>query len=294
MTDQCYITDLNYINNLDDYVGVLLDSRLGNMMFQIAAGYAIARRSNKPFFAIIDEHKIQTSNSEFEYCKYFASTIFKKIKILTQFPKNCIVLQDNPPFNIFNPLPTNYKNLVYKGYFQSEKYFADVKSDILQLFEPPESVLTSIKKLYGDLSSFNAIHVRRGDYVNDLPRFDVVSANYINRCIDMIGVNDNYIVVSDDIEWCKTNLKIKNVIFADKRLEVDINKSFYTLMDLYIQTLCKNNITSNSTFSWWGAWLNQIPNSRVLIPTPWFAKNYFLNNYTKDLYPANWMQIQKY
>lgn len=106
--------------------------------------------------------------------------------------------------------------------------------------------------------------------------------SYYNKAIDFLGRDKKYLIISDDIDWCKRNFKGANFYFVDDEDPI---------IDLYIQTLCDNNIISNSTFSWWGAWLNPNKDKVVVCPDPWFGKSY--SNYsTQDLIPEEWVQIE--
>jgi 5'(3')-deoxyribonucleotidase len=94
--------------------------------------------------------------------------------------------------------------------------------------------------------------------------------------------NSIFLIFSDDIEWCKENFP--NI--SDKFIFIEGNKDYE---DLYIMSKCKNNIISNSTFSWWGAWLNQNENKKVVAPLKWFGSS--INHNTKDLYCDGWIKI---
>jgi hypothetical protein len=89
-----------------------------------------------------------------------------------------------------------------------------------------------------------------------------------------MGDNVIYIVFSDDIDWCK-----KNLPFLDEKIFIEGNDDFF---DLYLMSKCQNNIIANSSFSWWGAWLNKSENKKVMSPKNWFGQSYKHN--TKDLF----------
>ncbi len=96
-----------------------------------------------------------------------------------------------------------------------------------------------------------------------------------------IGQETRFLIISDDINWCKKNFKGSNYFFTDNNTALE---------DLYLQSLCTNNIISNSTFSWWGAWLNENPVKIVIVPKPWYGKE-FLHIRTDDLIPEAWIQL---
>jgi hypothetical protein len=111
---------------------------------------------------------------------------------------------------------------------------------------------------------------------------------YYEKAISYFGdLNENptFYVFSDDIEWARLNLNIPyNAVF------VDINDDNSDYEDLRLMTLCKHNILANSTFSWWGAYLNKNPNKSVIAPKMWF-KDEILNQQTTDLIPKSWIRI---
>lgn len=88
------------------------------------------------------------------------------------------------------------------------------------------------------------------------------------------------VLFSDDIEWAKQNMQIKNGIF------VDWNKSIDSWQDMYLMSLCKHNIIANSSFSWWGAWLNTNPNKIVIAPQQWMK-----SDSGKDVIPETWIRL---
>jgi len=105
---------------------------------------------------------------------------------------------------------------------------------------------------------------------------------FFKKAINYVGKDNLFLIISDDITWCKKHFNGINFHFTDNKTPTE---------DIYLQTLCTNNIISNSTFSWWGAWLNDSPNKIVIVPTPWFSKQLSFND-TNDLIPKNWVQIK--
>jgi hypothetical protein len=120
-----------------------------------------------------------------------------------------------------------------------------------------------------------AIHVRRGDYVKNT-NYWVVTEEYIQNAINQFLDDDyTFIVFSDDIDWCKT-------VFPEGVVYMENNTQFE---DLCMMSLCKHNIISNSTFSWWGAFLNKNKSKRVVAPKNWYSDSRSVDY----MYPNNWM-----
>ena len=129
----------------------------------------------------------------------------------------------------------------------------------------PNEIKEQIYDLYGDISDYICLHVRRGDYLKEKHSelYQVLTKEYIERVISKYFPNDKIICISDDIKWCKENLSNNaNIIFADKSSD--------PIIDFYIQTLTKGNIISGSTFSTMGVLLNPNPNKICIAPEPMF------------------------
>lgn len=140
-----------------------------------------------------------------------------------------------------------------------------------------------MQEKYGSLLKEDvcSINVRRGDYLNCSDYHPVCSLEYFNQAIDRIGRDKQFLITSDDLPWCKENFIGDHFHFADRTVPEE---------NLYLQALCTNNIISNSTFSWWGAWLNPNVNKKVIAPKVWYGPQAADLN-TQDLLPDSWIQI---
>ena len=133
------------------------------------------------------------------------------------------------------------------------------------------------------------IHIRRGDYVEDIITnqfHGVCNLDYYYRSIEYIASkikNPYFFVFSDDPLWVKQNLILK---YPCDYIDQNFGKKDYE--DMRVISKCKHNIIANSSFSWWGAWLNINPNKIVIAPKNWF-KSKAIN--TKDLIPESWFKI---
>lgn len=170
---------------------------------------------------------------------------------------------------------TREDNVFYDGYWQNEGNFKHVRNKILEAYTFPEFIDEKNKKLYELLKSYNAVscHVRRGDYLKE-PNMCVCTPSYYARAITEMNESVNpemYIIFSDDIQWCRENLS--GLIGDRKVVFVDWNKGENSFRDLQLMTLCKHNIIANSSFSWWGAWLNQNNEKVVIAPEVWMNKS---------------------
>lgn len=191
-------------------------------------------------------------------------------------------------------IPENTSQLYLDGYWQSEKYFASYFRQIHEDFKLKMLPSTKMAGYLKRIKSSNsvAIHIRRGDYVK-IARIKravgVCGVNYYQRAIRFISEQVNnpvfYIFSElDGLKWSKTRLKIKYPI-------VYVNGKDYE--DLQLMSSCKHVITANSSFSWWGAWLNRNPKKIVIAPSPWFT--WFktsVSNYHATV-PIGWIEFPK-
>ena len=175
----------------------------------------------------------------------------------------------------FNPLETSRVDSVfYDGYWQNEGFFKHIREQILNTYSFPIFKDVKNEQLAGKLIRSNSvsIHIRRGDYLKE-PIWCVCDQDYYERSIKYVISKDDVdtlCVFSDDIQWCKENLKS---IAGDIEIEyVDWNKGPESYRDMQLMTYCKHNIIANSSFSWWGAWLGRRVGKMVIAPKVWCNK----------------------
>jgi len=241
---------------------------LGNYLFQIAAGYTLAMKNYDNF--VVDFSKATKVHKD---VNTYRSNILRKIKDDTFVCENTYI---EPKFS---HTEIKYSNsLELNGYFQSEKYLN--RELILDLYSIDSKSYGHIFKEYLPFDNVVSIHVRRGDYLDKIDRHPPTKLAYCKNAIDYFGSNYNFYVMSDDIKWCKKNLKGDNIRFIE-------NEPDY--IDLWLMSLCEHNIITNSTFSWWGSWLNQNKDKTVIAPKQWFGRSKHLD--PKDLYCDNWTVI---
>ncbi|MBL7932745.1 MAG: alpha-1,2-fucosyltransferase [Bacteroidia bacterium] len=183
-------------------------------------------------------------------------------------------------------------NCYLDGFWQSEKYFFQIRKTLLSDLELKKSLSEASRNLAEQIDNVMSVslHIRRGDYIHlkSANTFHgVLPLSYYYDAITVLNAKlkkYTVFVFSDDLEWVKSNLKINApVVYVDYQ---DENK---TATDLVLMSMCKHNIIANSSFSWWGAWLNKNENKLVVAPNPWF-RNTSVN--TKDLIPGTWTQIE--
>jgi hypothetical protein len=168
---------------------------------------------------------------------------------------NRIVMYHEPSFE-YREIPSNIpKNLILKGYFQSEKYFKDFENEIREEFTFKN------QSTYKVPSGSCSIHVRRGDYLKLQSHHPLCDMDYYSKAMSVIKA-DNYLIFSDDPSWCFDNFK------GDQYTVISGNSP---AEDMQLMSECDNNIIANSSFSWWGAWLNSKLEKKVIAPKKWFG-----------------------
>jgi hypothetical protein len=254
-------------------ISAKLAGGLGNQMFQIAATHALALRNND-----ISGFKLDACYTPMQGypSSTYRNTILANINDSKDY--NFRVTYVEPRFS-FEELPYT-TDLILDGYFQSEKYFNDFSKDVKSLFtintENAKKVLT---KLAWYKLPITSVHIRRGDYTKNSEYHELCSIEYYKKAMEAIG-QSIFIFISDDIEWVKQNFKGGLIGYSPFSNELD---------DLAIMTLCDNNIIANSSFSWWGAYLNPNPVKKVIAPKKWFGPSGPKD--TEDIIPQNWLII---
>lgn len=262
--------------------------RLGNQLFQYAVCYSIAKKLGVDF--VIPKENIE--NIKKDGCYNFSDNSWIPYSFrmydcfnITAPQKNNIVTENifkEPYFQYTEQINSVKDNTSIEGYFQSEKYFVNHKEEILNEFKFKPEILKTAQNFISDFKSKEiiAVHIRRGDAVVN-PTFPLMGVDYFQKAIDHFSDKEyNFLIISDDIEWCKN-------IFSEGD-NVRFSKGVDDFVDLCLMSLANHNIISNSSFSWWGAYLNTNPSKKVIAPNNWF-KDKSVN--TSDLIPKDWIII---
>jgi hypothetical protein len=244
--------------------------RLGNNLFQIATLISLADKMGVDFILPHLTHAghrgdIPVDLSMFGY----------------DFKRGECDVVDEYHEKVFEYVKIPYQDkLKIGGFFQSWKYFENVKEQLLtKYFIPSNDVINSLKKYQISPNSLG-ISIRRGDYLMLQDNHCVLSPEYYQNALNLYFQDniDQIFIFSDDIEWCK-DMFGPNVHYIQESSGVQ----------LFLMSKMKHLILSNSTFAWWGAYLNT-NNGIIIAPTPWFGPTYSNKN-TTDLYYNNWIQL---
>lgn len=249
---------------------------LGNQMFQIAKAKTEGLKNNIQVVFRPNSFIPMDGNQPTKYL----NNIFRNIKFDNITDPLLRISEPSWSYNQIEPL--YYTSVEYYGYYQSSKNFGNFKSEIKDLFQPTKDFIDKIKKLHPSVFEQNSIsiHVRRGDYTTVSDILPVIDKSYIDKSLSLIKDKGPIFIFSNDKDWVIKNLNYPNSIVVDDLEDYE---------DLWMISLCKNNIMSNSSFSWWGSYLNKNNNSQVYVPSIWFGPN-GEKNY-QDIYESNWNKI---
>jgi hypothetical protein len=288
---------------------VQLKGGLGNQLFQYAAARSLSeKRHSKVMLDLNMYNQKELKPHEFYALKnfkinagiaddsdmdlFYSNSIFGKIRRrvmrLTKTGKIKQVYEKK--WFVFDPQIFKYTGDMYlRGYWQSEKYFKDIE-DIIRLELSLSASLTpktlEVSKEIITKKNTVSLHIRRGDYAANMKTYNVLglsSLEYYKKCIsfleDRLG-NLNVYIFSDDPAWARENL-----LFDCPLYFIHHNDVKHAYEDIYLMSSCEHNIIANSSFSWWGAWLNKNKNKIVLAPQKWAVN---VNRSHFDLIPKGW------
>lgn len=285
-------------------ITVKLIGGLGNQMFQYAFAKTLLRNGYEIKLDIsafetyhlhggfgLDHYDITIPIASKEDLAPFKINFLTKLKRKLKIPNKKMLEEKTLCFQ--NDLLAPSDGTYIHGYFQSEKYFKEIRADIIQDFmikSPLSPYSESVKENILASSLSASVHIRRGDYVSNSQANNIHGTcplAYYHQAIELLGSkseNIHFYVFSDDIEWVKQNLKIYNAIYIDSK-EKRIPHE-----DIYLMSLCQHNIIANSSFSWWGAWLNKNNDKIVIAPKNWFNSP-AIQIQASDIIPENWIKL---
>lgn len=290
-------------------IAVKLWGGLGNQMFQYAFGHFLARnRNEKPVFFNEghqqNQEQIAISNfnvslnlltyQELKKLGYVVSNSFFyriKRKLIQYFPFVNKAILVEKELNYLSNIKENYS--LFDGYWQSYKYLEPIEDKLRADFTFHNNVISNID-LYNNICNEISIslHIRRGDYLvgKNAKIYESCPLNYYLTAVRQMKerfISPVFYVFSNDLEWAKNHLKVPNDV--QLRFVDNSDCSEVAIADLFLMSSCKHHIIANSTFSWWGAWLNPSKEKKIIAPAKWYVGT--RNKTTKDLIPPEWDRL---
>lgn len=277
---------------------------LGNQMFQYALGYKLTLMGKKVKYDISSYVQNRRGNNlrKFELDLFELEmpiaaereliqmgsgvSILGKICKRSGLGKNKIYTENLDEG--YQPSIFMMDDIYMSGYWQSEKYFKDIRTQILDIYRMPPSMERENRAVLEEIGKTNSVsmHIRRGDYLNEQNRDiygGICTSEYYESALNVLHQrmgNIKVFLFTDDPGWAKKKFKKDDVYVVEENFNT--NNAY----DLFLMSRCRANIIANSSFSWWGAWLNQNREKVVIAPSKWFN-----NHNTSDYVCENWITI---
>lgn len=284
---------------------------LGNQMFQYATGRAVAHRSRVELLLDVsgfehydlrryelDEWAIQARVATPEELARAGVATTSPRLLLRRIGRALGLVR---PLDSFKEASFAYDSGILQvaspayleGYWQSESYFSDVADLLRREFVPKRPFDVSNQaiaiRIHDQGIHAVSLHIRRGDYVTNphtAQYHGACSLDYYRSAVNYVSErvsNPHFFVFSDDLTWVRENLNLDYAMTL-----VDVNGSDRGIWDMNLMMACRHHVIANSSFSWWGAWLNPNQDKIVIAPKRWFSG---ASHRTGDLIPASWIQL---
>ena len=280
---------------------------LGNQMFCYAFGYAVSKETGADLYldtsmldqSFVNNRKMELDNYELR-CKgrisyRYRDDVFHRKTGLNRIRKKLAIGIGTKEYKegenrIFEKEVFDIKtDTFFDGFWQNYRYFDKYRNELLNIFRPKQTIAESVKNLQSRLEAAESVslHIRRGDYIG--LNWQISMKYYeeaIERITKEIGNNNNskitLCVFSDDMDFVKGFFSKREVpdidiIYAEYESE---NNNIY---DMYLMSRCRHNIIANSSYSWWGAYLNNNPDKKVICPV--------VGVWNENIYPEEWIKL---
>lgn len=284
---------------------------LGNQMFQFAAGFALAQSRGLPLYLDVRDFEGYGLHHGYELSRVFVGPfVLAEPDLIKQILgwRNSLLARRvlarremrwargrsfivAPHFHYWRGLSEVPDDCYLVGYWQSEHYFKRTEPALRAAFTFREPLDGNNAALAASIGKGDAVslHIRRGDYATDSKSHaihGIVPLSFYEKAVEHIASQvraPRFFVFSDDIAWARTNLRLPYSCEF-----IGHNRGTESYIDMQLMSLCNHHIIANSSFSWWGAWLNEKPEKTVLYPRRWFAGGDFN---TRDLFPEGWIPL---
>lgn len=280
---------------------VWIDGGLGNQMFQYALALKLMSlgRQVKLDVTKYAEHHV---HNDFELDRVFGISVpladlgeikrlgYRKANHLTEFLKKTPLRKKtiySHESYAFDESVLQMDGYYLEGYWQSEKYFSDIRGKILETYRFPE-LTTAQQKTYAEQirgSRSVSVHIRRGDYLDYSYLQNICTLDYYQSAMqyfrEKYPQEAEFYIFTNDISWAKEHFQAKDCHFVTGNSGPD------SFRDMQLMSLCGDNIIANSSFSWWGAWLNQNPGKTVIAPERWINSP---SDEAADVIPEEWIK----
>lgn len=275
---------------------------LGNQLFQIFTTIAYAVKCAKPFF-FLNNHQLGNCSTgaiiRYTYWATLLNELTPFLKKMNEFPQLTIITEK---YFCYEPIPDIKQNTILFGYYQSYLYFDTYKKGIYKLLKLNDKQKLVKNKVHINLDNCEniSIHFRIGDYIKYPNIYPILSENYyiaaLSLIINKLSTTTTIYGKTSVIYFCENNdiIEVEQIITSLRVVFplITFERASILLEDweqMILMSLCNHNIIANSTFSWWGAYLNDNPKKIVCYPENWFMSQ--ANKNTSTLFPNDWIRI---
>jgi len=274
------------------YQQILVRGGIGNQMYQYAFllfmrnhGHDI--KLNTSMYNITKMHNGYELNRVFGINELVKSYKGPALTLLRSLIKYGLLVKNENFEHIFDVI--SCKKPIFDGYWQSYKYFDSISQDVRLAFQFKD-IDERCKSLSREMLSRNSVslHIRRGDYLTVNGYSGICTEQYYFKAIQYIQQhvnNPHFFVFSDDKEWCSSHLDKWNINYQ----LVNFNEGPNSYQDMFLMSKCRHNIIANSSFSWWGAWLNDNTDKIIIAPKQWYQKD--TSYYNSIRIPKQWIRL---
>ena len=296
---------------LEKSVYIWMAGGLGNQLFQYAAGFAVARRLNCSLKLDLSRFEKGKEKRQFGLSRLgFPLQIATKEELkswrpIYRLPKWVMLQWGTPnavyPKRVFFERDKFYEKDIKKieapiylrGYFQSEKYFFDYGDEIRSLVQLEKVNSSHIQNILREIgkSQTVSVHFRLGDYVAGPTSYKFKGSctpDYYLRAMALVRKimpECQFLVFSDDLD------QARKILPFDSRIMYVPGDPENPIEDLILMSRCHHHIIANSSFSWWGAWLNPNPEKVVIGPRRWLSREYLRKWDLYDILPTDWITL---
>jgi hypothetical protein len=276
------------------YLSVALHGGLGNRLFQAAAMHSLAKQTGRqPIITSESQEYFHNEDCSYNFC--FKS--FPQIN-MNGMSKMTINEHPNEPSKYISNLAdiinaSGAEVVCLNGYFQTDKYFFKHKEDIVQLFKAPDETINNILSKYPNIANIYVLHNRTYSYGNENTFFHGLPfiSEYFSHAIKLLPDNFQLIILTDNKQLNDSYPYLKPLKLLGNRVIVVQENA---LISFYMMSLCKGVICSNSSFSWWGSYLNKNPNKLIIMPNCWYnpiGPGHSID--VSDMYPESVVKIDE-
>jgi predicted phosphatase len=267
---------------------------LGNIFFIISNIYSLSIDRNMDFCVT---NFTQSCTKRKEENKWIYD-ILKSVKKVNKRPKDVKIIYREREFSFQRIPDSKGQSMEIYGYYQSAKYFEHNRENIIELLtEYKKEIQNKLNIQFNYDGKTISLHIRRGDYLKLQHAHVVQDLDYYNTSLKRLAKELNYetveklnkdfrvMVFSDDIQWCnqqKIFKSLKNIRYMEKNPPIE---------DMYLMSMCNHHIIANSSFSWWGCYLNDKEGKKVIAPSKWFNPSYMKPEKWQDIYCKDWIIV---